>query len=551
VAVLALPLLGLVAVWSWPRVESGASGMAASVASFDLVLVRVHPFSHLFATMFCTAALTGGLFGLNQARPVELGAAYFCAGSAILVTFAGDLVTVFVCWELMALGSAIVIWSEGAREARAASLRYALVHLAGGVVLMAGLTAWLSSRGAAALDPMSLTWPQVVALARGETVKLPEFLILTGLLVNVGVPPLGAWLPDAYPEASPSGTVFLSAFTTKTAVFVLLTLFGGCELLVWVGLATAFYGTIYAVLENDVRRLLSYAIVNQAGFMLVGIGLGTTLAISGAAAQAFCHVYLSLLLMAAGSVVWMTGRRTCSQLGGLHRHMPLTTSCAVVGALSISAFPLTAGFVSKAMIAEAAAREHLLVVWLVLTAGFAGVFFYSGLKLPWFVFFGSDCGLRPRDPPWNMRLAMILTALLCLLPGVFPGLLYALLPAAPDYEPYTYSHVVGMLQLLLFAGLAFFVLLPPLRRTETITLDVDWLYRRAGPRLVSWAERTIDRCAKPLGESVRAQRTMLLTRLERYFGDQGRVGRGVTIGASVTVATLTLTGLLLLYYLAR
>ena len=251
---------------------------------------------------------------------------------------------------------------------------------------------------------------------------LPRWLILAGFLVNAGAPPLSAWLPDAYPESSWSGMVFLSAFTTKTAVYVLLRGFPGTELLIYVGLFMVFYGIVYALLENDMRRILAYSIVNQVGFMVTGIGIGTEMALNGAAAHAFTHIiYKALLLMSAGSVLYMTGKRKCTDLGGLFRTMPVTTVCGIIGALSISSFPLTSGFVSKSMISEAAGMQHLEWVWYLLAAASAGVFLHAGIKFPWFVFFQRDSGLRPDDPPWNMRAAMIFFAVLCIGIGVLPG----------------------------------------------------------------------------------------------------------------------------------
>jgi multicomponent Na+:H+ antiporter subunit D len=415
-------------------------------------------------------AFAGALFALNQKSRLELPAAFLYAGAAIGVVLAGDLMTVFVFWELMAIGSTLVIWSAGATAYRA-SVRYLMVHLFGGVLLMAGIAGHVAATGSVAFEAMQ---PDSVA----------QWLILAGFLVNVGAPPLSAWLPDAYPEASWSGMVFLSAFTTKTAVYVLLRGFPGVELLVYVGLFMIFYGIIYALLENDMRRILAYSIVNQVGFMVTGIGIGTEMALNGSAAHAFTHIiYKALLLMSAGSVLLMTGRRKCTDLGGLFQSMPVTALCGIVGAAAISSFPLTSGFVSKSMISQAAADEHLFYAWLALAAASAGVFLHAGIKFPWFVFFQKDSGLRPPDPPRNMQAAMIFFAVLCIALGIAPGPLYALLPYPVDYVPYTGAHVVTQLQLLLFSGLAFFVMLTYLRRTLTLTLDTDWVYRVVLPAL--------------------------------------------------------------------
>jgi multicomponent Na+:H+ antiporter subunit D len=341
--------------------------------------------------------------------------------------------------------------------------------------------------------------------------------------------------------------VFLSAFTTKAAVYTLLRGFPGTELLIYIGLYMIFYGIVYAILENDMRRILAYSIVNQVGFMVAGVGIGTEMAINGAASHAFTHiVYKALLLMSAGSVLYMTGRRKCSDLGGLFRTMPLTTICGIIGALSISAFPLTSGFVSKSMISEGAADQHLAVVWFLLAAGSAGVFLHAGIKFPWFVFFQKDLGLRPADPPWNMRLAMVLFAAICIGLGVLPGPLYAMLPFEVEYVPYAASHVVFQLQLLLFSGLAFFLMLPWLKRTLTITLDVDWLYRRLGPILGTDLDRMAGNAWQRLVTCVWLGAIYLNYRLHQHHGPEGVFGRTWPTGTMAFWTTVMLTLYLLL-----
>lgn len=485
IAVVALPLVVLALVWQVP------DGPAWQLRFLDYTITPMQgdKLSRLFATIFSLMAAGGGLFAMSQKSRIEVPAAFVYAGSAIGVALAGDLVTVFAFWELMAVGSTLVLWSQGHDDSYRAARRYLMIHLLGGVVLFAGVTGHIVQTGDVAFTRMVLDSPA-------------HWLILIGFLVNAGAPPLSAWLPDAYPEASWSGTVFLSAFTTKTAVYVLIRGFPGTELLIWVGLFMVFYGIIYALLENDIRRILAYSIINQVGFMIAGIGIGTEMALNGAAAHAFAHIiYKALLLMSAGSVILMTGKRKCSELGGLFHTMPLTTACGTIGALAISAFPLTSGFISKSMVSQAAIDGNLQWVWLLLTAASAGVFLHAGIKFPWFVFFQKDSGLRPAEPPLNMRWAMVAFALLCIAIGVWPEPLYALLPYAVKFEPYTGAHVVTQLQLLLFSGLAFFVMLPYLKRTLTITLDTDWVWRRLLPALMI-------NVGRPLGNA--------WTRLMRY-----------------------------------
>jgi len=310
-----------------------------------------------------------------------------------------------------------------------------------------------------------------------------------------------------------------------------------------------FYGIVYALLENDMRRILAYSIVNQVGFMLCGIGIGTELSLNGAASHAFVHIiYKALLLMSAGSVLYMTGKRKCTELGGLFRSMPLTTICGIVGALSISAFPLTSGFISKSMISQAAADQTMAVSWFLLTAGSAGVFLHAGVKFPWFVFFQKDSGLRPPDPPLNMRLAMVFFAFLCIAIGIWPAALYAILPFPVDYVPYTRTHVVEMLQLLLFSGLAFFIMLPYMKRTLTITLDWDWFYRRLGPLAAGQVTQVLSRWHVQSRLGFLRHLGTLFGTLFLYHGPQGILARTWATGSMVLWVVILLGIYLVAYY---
>jgi multicomponent Na+:H+ antiporter subunit D len=556
-----LPLLTLAQVWD----VDGTQMVTVPFLAYDLITIRVHPYTHIFATVFSLAALGGGIFAMHARNYKEQSAAYIYAGSAIGVTFSGDLLTFFMFWELMAIASTAVIWSADSESSRAAGMRYALMHFLGGVLLMAGIVAHVYVTNVTVLPTFELhmqdwIWTSSVFLDQERIYGSYEhflhlqsagiWLMFIGVLINVAAPPFSAWLTDAYPESSPTGMVFLSAFTTKTAVFVLLTLFAGVEILIYIGLFMVFYGIVMAILENDVRRILAYSIINQVGFMVTGIGMGTQLALDGAAAHAFCHIiYKALLLMSAGSVLQMTGKRKCSELGGLYRTMPLTCICGIVGALAISAFPLTSGFVSKSLISDAAAHEGLEWIWYALAAASAGVFLHAGIKFPWFVFFQKDSGLRPPPPPQNMRVAMTAFALMCIIPGALPQqTLYFMLPDAITYEANTLEHVINQLQLLLFSGLAFFVCLPLLKRTPTITLDFDWFYRRLLKAVLILLEKA---CSASYTLSMRAMQhgiNLLVARIMHLTGPGGIFAETKTVANTTLIVATLLAGYLLLYY---
>ena len=528
---LALPVLTLALVWLIPLGDQ----LSISFLDYSLLPVSATVSGRLFATIFCLAVFATSIYALNHAPRLEISGALIYAGSAIGVTFCGDLISLFIFWELMTFGSTLIIWSNGNTNpnAFAASQRYLLVHLFGGVVLMVGIVWHTLNTGSIEFAQLSADNPA-------------GLLILIGFLINAGAPPFSAWIADAYPEASPSGMVFLSVFTTKTAVYVLLVAFAGTQALVYIGLYMVFYGIIYALLENDMRRILAYSIVNQVGFMITAIGIGSEMALNGAAAHAFAHIiYKGLLLMSAGSVLLMTGKRKCTDLGGLFQSMPITAINGIIGALAISAFPFTSGFVTKSLVTASAGELGLVWVWFLLMAASAGVFLHAGIKFPWFVFFQKDSGLRPDDPPDNMKIAMWLFSFLCLFIGLFPQPLYAILPFNVDYQAYTFSHVVAQFQLLLFAGSAFFVLLPMMKRTLTITLDFDWFYRKLIVLVQARYELKTVELAQLIQQIIKKRITRFIWSLHHHYGPNGALARTWPSGSMLLCVAILLSVILL------
>ena len=535
IAAIIFPLLTLMMVW----LVTPEHSLIFSFLDYELSMLHYTAEGRIFATVFSLAAGIGALYAINHASTLELSAAFVYAGSAIGVTFSGDFISLFIFWEIMAIGSTLVIWANSRANPLAigASMRYLLVHLLGGVILMIGITAHIATTGSS----------EIVAM---KADSFATWLILIGFLVNAGAPPLSSWIADAYPEASPSGMVFLSAFTTKTAVFALLMCFLGETVLIYIGLYMVFYGIIYALLENDMRRILAYSIVNQVGFMVVAIGIGSELALNGAAAHAFAHIiYKGLLLMSAGSVLLMTGKRKCTDLGGLFQSMPTTAINGIIGALAISAVPLTSGFVTKSLETSAAADASMPVVWFLLVAASAGVFLHAGIKFPWFVFFQKDSGLRPPDPPWNMRLAMWIMSGLCIVIGIVPTVIYGILPYVLDYEPYTADHVVTQMQLLLFAGFAFFVLLSLMKRTLTISLDLDWFYRKLIPGTVEKSQAFYGAMMLPLMQYLKQFGQRRFEHLFAVHGPQGIFARTWPSASMVIWVAVLLAASMILYYI--
>jgi len=469
---LAIPVI---AFFDMLRVEKGVF-YRIDFLGYKLVLARVDELSIVFAYVFVIMAFAGVLYALHSRNNLEFFAAFLYIGSSLGVVFSGDLFSLYIFWEIMAISSVFLIWLnkepwQERRKAIGAGFRYIMVHATGGVILLGGIILYILNTG-------SIEFGQI---SYGD---LASILILISFILNAAVPPLSAWLSDAYPEASVTGAVYMTAYTTKTAVYVLLRAFPGVEILVWLGAIMAVYGVIYAVLENDIRRLLAYHIISQVGYMVAGVGIGTEMAVNGSASHAFCHIlYKALLFMGAGAVIHVTGRRKLTELGGIYKYMPLTFFLYMVGGFSISAFPLFSGFVSKSMVIAASAEAKMPLVWLMLTLASSGTFLHTGLKLPYFTFFGENYvekakRVKATEAPLNMLLAMGFLAFLCIFIGVYPDVLYRMLPYHVDFEPYRGQHITETMQILLFTALGFFLLLKYVAGEPTISLDTDWFYRK-------------------------------------------------------------------------
>ena len=520
-------------------VEPGQHG-TSKFFGYNLELFRLDALSRLFGAIFLLATLLGNLYAIgDKAGPVQRGAAQVYAGSAIAAVFAGDLVTLFIFFELAAVASVFLIWARGTERSYRAGMRYLVIQITGGVLLLAGILVHVSATGSIAFDHLG------TATAGG-------WLILLAFGVKAAFPFLHGWLADAYPEATISGSVILSAFTTKLAIYALARSYAGTELLVVIGAVMAVFPMFYALAENDLRRVLSYSLNNQLGFMVVGIGIGSELALNGAAAHAFGHIlYKALLFMSIGAVLLRTGSCRTSDPIRLFASMPWTAGFCIIGAASISAAPLFVGFISKAMILTAAADAGHWEAWAAMLFASACVLLYCGIKVPYFAFFAGNHGSPVREAPASMLAAMALAAAFCVGIGVYPALLYGLLPYAVEYKPYTTYHVINQLQLLTLAALVFVVavrmrLYPP--ALPGMTLDVDWIYRRALARGVPAVGRLIDqgyiRITRGLVDIV----TFVIEDTGRYFGAFGRLGGTLRVGNGVAwIAAILLLTLVAAY----
>ena len=537
---LLIPVVGALNVWG---LQDGYQ-LQYQLLGHTLTPVRTDRLSLLFGYLFHLGAFIAIVYSLHLKKgdgaTLQHTSAVVYAGSALGAVFAGDFITLFVFWELLAISSVFLIWTRRTPRAVSAGMRYLLVHVVSGVTLLAGAMAHAHHTGSLEFGHMGLE-------------GLAAWLVFLAVGVKAAFPLAHSWLIDSYPEGTPTGTVFLSAFTTKVAVYALARGFAGEDVLIYIGAVMACFPIFYAVIENDLRRTLGYSMINQIGFMVCGIGVGSALAINGAVAHAFNDVlFKGLLFMAMGAVMYMTGKTKASELGGLYKTMPWTAALCIVGALSISAVPLFNAFVSKSMIMSALLEEHHNWIWPVMLFASAGVVEHAGIKIPYFAFFAHDSGIRTREPPRNMLVAMGIGAAMCILIGVRPGLLYELLPFSVDYHPYDWTHILTQLQLLCFAigAVAAFHLwkIYP-AEIPSVNLDADWVYRRAAGKVVRVTGSLVGAADAAFRSAVLRVVRRGVRGAFRAHGPRGVLARTWPAGSMVLWVTILLTAFLFFQFL--
>ncbi len=532
-----LPALAAWQVWNMPM----GNHLQVNLMGLDLELMRVDKLSRIFGLIFALMAFLGNIYAWHVRDPIQQVAALVYAGAAIGAVFAGDLISLFIYWEGTAIASVFFIWARGTVGAFHTGMRYLIVQVGSGVLLIAGAALFWRETGSLDFTLMELGSPAT-------------WLIFLAFGIKAAFPLLHNWLQDAYPAATVTGSVILSAFTTKLAIYALARGFAGTEILIYIGAIMTVFPLFFSEIENDMRRVLAYSLNNQLGFMVVGIGIGTEMALNGAVSHAFAHIlYKALLFMGMGAVLFRTGTIKATELGGLYRTMPLTTILTTVGAVSISAFPFFSGFVTKSLTLAAAGEAQLWLVWGALVFASVGVLSDTGIKIPYFTFFAHDSGKRPAEAPRAMLIAMGLTAALCILIGVAPNLLYALLPYEVEGSVYTATHVVGQLQLLLFAMLAFALSmrfgLHPGENRATI-LDTDWAYRRAAPAILGVVAMMVQGVWGAGVAAFETLRTTAMNSIRARSGPEGRLAHVWPTGSMVQWLAIILGVMLVAVYLA-
>lgn len=455
---------------------------------FTLDIGRINKLSVLFGYIYVIAAFCMNIFALGVKNDWEHVAAMIYVGSALGAIFAGDFFTLFFCLEIMSWAPFFLLLFRGTKRSLGAAFRYILWHHVSGLCILAGILIHWHQGGSIEFAHMPWGW---------EGKYLGSNLMLLGFVINAATTPFHSWLSDTYSEASPSGSVYMTAFTTKTAIFCLIITFSGVPLLMWMGAIQAVFALFMAVLENDGRRLCSYHIISQIGYMVAGVGMGTEMGLNGAASHALCHIiYNALLYMGAGCALAVVGTAKFDRLGGLYKYMPISFWLYMVGGFSISGFPLFNGFISKAMTIEAAEFIQRPIIYLLLEGATVGTFLHTGLKLPWNIWLQGrdeppdDIRAKLKDSslntPVHMLIGMGILAFLCIFMGVYPKILYDMLPYPVEYVPFTLTRVFSITQMFIFTFLGFWLLRKLVRGYASYVLDTDWVIRITGMRFIQF-----------------------------------------------------------------
>ena len=233
-----IPVIGFFLIWNLPTGNHGQM----TFMGLELTLLRVDKLSMIFGIIFSLAAFLSVIYAWHIRDRVQQIAALLYAGSAIGAVFVGDLISLFFFWEGTAIASVFLIWARRTEGAFYTGMRYLVVQIASGVILIAGVALYYRASGTIAFDKMVLPmlWP-----GDWDVGALGLWLIFLSFGIKCAFPLLHNWLQDAYPAATVTGTVMLSAFTTKLAVYALARGFPGTEILIPIG----------AILPQNQRRV--------------------------------------------------------------------------------------------------------------------------------------------------------------------------------------------------------------------------------------------------------------------------------------------------------
>ncbi|MCU4924864.1 Na(+)/H(+) antiporter subunit D [Halobacteria archaeon AArc-dxtr1] len=513
-AVGTLSLLAAMAV----AVFAPEGAVEATFLGFEVQPMLVDDFTRMVGLGLAFLGTFAVVYAYSSEASRNLGAiALAYVASALGAVYAGDWLVLVFMWEIMALTSTLLVWQYRGDAVRA-GYRYALAHGIGGSLVLFAVAAHYAQVGTFVYGE-GVGYTDAL-LAGGIAEGIPMILAILGIGVNVAFVGFHTWLPDTYPRPHFAASVFLAAFTTKTSAYVLLRAVPEGNLyLAYMGGLMAVYGVVFALLQHDMRALLSYHIQAQLGYMVAGIGIGTTIGAAGAMGHLFNNVlYKSLLFMAVGVVIYRTRENDLYKLGGLWREMPITAIAFFIGALSITAVPGFSGFISKGMVLDAAAgyfdgtTEYTALYWL-LFIGAIGTFL-SFIKLGYYVFFHGESDRTVRDAKPGQSVAMLAVGAACVVLGLLWWQFTDLLPLVDGAEidiagenqgltPYSLGHLQDALILIVVSAVGFKLIRKPLSTLDypdpaTIVNPAGYHLGRTSMLAVTELYRIVDAAAVEL-----------------------------------------------------
>lgn len=448
VVVLVLIRFSLSLLWGPPSeaVTVFKDFMGLESVGIDAFYFTVHPHGRMAAFCFALVGALSVLYGISVAKPSEQALSLVGIASALGVSFAGDFITFFIFWEALTFSAGGLILLHKTPEAIKAGSRFLVFQIFGGLVLLFGIL-------------------QHYAVSGSFMIDIPQaglYFFIIGIGIKCAFILVHFWLPWAYPIASFPISVVLSALSTKAALYALSRVIADTNMfVVYVGASMTIYGFTMALAQKDLRKLLSFHIISQVGYMVAGVGLATAQSVDGALLHLFNHMlYKGLLFMAAGSVLYAFNTENVYDLKGspekppVWKVLPIPTFAAVCGSLAIAGTPFFNGFVSKYLLkysfAEVNPAGTLLLIASVGTV-------ISFCKFLYFGFFKARAN-AVRMPTFTMNLSMITVALGTILLGVYPKIIHDILPYASKLPYYTATSMWGSLQFILYGTVIFIIL---------------------------------------------------------------------------------------------
>jgi len=299
--------------------------------------------------------------------PLFYSALLLCLTGLLGITQTGDIFNVFVFLEISSLASYALISLGSDRQALTSAYQYLIMGTIGATFYLIGVGLIYSQTGSLNMQDLANILPGVLHL---KTVETGFAFIMIGIALKLALFPLHLWLPNAYTYAPSVVTVFLAATATKVAVYVMLRMLFTVfpqgfavttpaeELFIVAGIAGIIIASVYAIYQENVKRLLAYSSVAQVGYMVLGIGFASATSVTAALVHLFNHALMKgALFMAIGAIIYRIGACRMDQIHGLGRAMPWTFGAIIIGGLSLIGVPGTAGFISKWYLVTAALEQ--------------------------------------------------------------------------------------------------------------------------------------------------------------------------------------------------